>query len=231
MTISLNTDHTDLHVPYNKNMSEKVTGYVMLVGNGAVGKTTVSKVLALTNEGDKPNEDILNGIRKTNNLEYEFLTTEQQIGNKEYSVTLQFLVPPGQKKGDGDPSGRSFEEVMDIFRPTIHRLDVVLFTYDMTSMASFHDLVYWIDGVGDLLNDASHFILLGTHLDRGNDIEITRNDIDEGLDYLAGEMRSMRPSWKGNFARLEVSNLTGENLDSLLYYLAGSVISSRSMLP
>jgi GTPase SAR1 family protein len=212
-------------------MSEKVTGYVMLVGNGAVGKTTVSKVLALTNEGDKPNEDILNGIRKTNNLEYEFLTTEQQIGNKEYSVTLQFLVPPGQKKGDGDPSGRSFEEVMDIFRPTIHRLDVVLFTYDMTSMTSFHDLVYWIDGVGDLLNDASHFILLGTHLDRGNDIEITRNDIDEGLDYLAGEMRSMRPSWKGNFARLEVSNLTGENLDSLLYYLAGSVISSRSMLP
>ncbi len=231
MTNSLNIDRTDLLVPYNDIMSEKVTGFVMLVGNGAVGKTTVSKVLSLTNKGDIPNEEILSGIRKTNNLEYEFLTTQQQIGNKEYSVSLQFLVPPGQKQADGDPSGRSFEEVIDIFRPTIHRLDVVLFTYDMTSMASFHDLVYWIDGVGDLLNDASHFILLGTHLDRGADLEITRSDIDEGLEYLAGEMRAMRPSWKGNFARLEVSNLTGENLDSLLFYLAGSVISSRNMIP
>ena len=231
MTISLNTDHTDLPVLYNEIMPEKITGYVMLVGNGAVGKTTVSKVLALTNNGEKPTEEVLNGIRKTNNLEYEFINTQQQIGDKEYSVTLQFLVPPGQKKGDGGPAGRSFEEVIDIFRPTIHRLDVVLFTYDMTSMASFHDLVYWIDGVGDLLNDASHFILLGTHLDRGDDLEITRGDIDEGLEYLAGEMRAMRPSWKGKFARLEVSNLTGENLDSLLYYLAGSVISSRQMIP
>ncbi len=230
MTVSLNTDRTGLLAPFNLIMSEKITGYVMLVGNGAVGKTTVSKVLSLTNEGKKPTKEILNGIRKTNNLEYEFITTRQQIGDKEFSVTMQFLVPPGQKAGDGDPTGRSFEEVIDIFRPTIHRLDVVLFTYDMTSMASFHDLVYWIDEVGDLLNDASHFILLGTHLDRGKDLEITRGDIDEGLEYLAREMKTMRPSWKGNFARLEVSNLTGENLDSLLYYLAGSVISSRNMI-
>ena len=230
MTVSLNIDRTGLLDPFNEIMSEKITGYVMLVGNGAVGKTTVSKVLALTNQGERPTKEILNGIQKTNNLEYEFVTTQQQIGEKTYSVTMQFLVPPGQKAGDGDLVGRSFEEVIDIFRPTIHRLDVVLFTYDMTSMASFHDLVYWIDGVGDLLNDASHFILLGTHLDRGNDLEITKGDIDEGLEYLAREMRTMRPSWKGNFARLEVSNLTGENLDSLLYYLAGSVISSRSMI-
>ena len=81
--------------------------------------------------------------------------------------------------------------------------------------------------MGDLLNDATHFILLGTHLDRENDLEITREDIEEGLNYLANEMRAMLPSWKGNFARLEVSNLTGENLKSLLYYVAGSVISSR----
>ena len=231
MTANLSIDRTVLPVQSKGLMSEKITGYVMLVGNGAVGKTTVSKVLALTNQGNKPNQDILSSIRKTNNLEFEFITTQQQIGHKDYSVTLQFLVPPGQREDDGDPSGRSFEEVIDIFRPTIHRLDVVLFTYDMTSMASFHDLVYWIDGVGDLLNEASHFILLGTHLDREDDLEITRGDIEEGLQYLAGEMKAMLPSWKGNFARLEVSNLTGENLDSLLYYLAGSVVSSRHMIP
>ena len=215
----------------NTALIEKVTGYVMLVGNGAVGKTTVSKVMGLINSGKKPDEELLLGIRKTNNLEYEFLTTQQLVGDKNFSVTIQFLVPPGQKKGTGDPTGRSFEEVIDIFRPTIHRLDVVLFTYDMTSRESFHDLVYWIDGVGDLLNEASHFILLGTHLDKVDDLEITREDIDNGLEYLASEMKGMLPSWKGHFARLEVSNLTGENLDSLLYYLAGSVVSSRMMKP
>lgn len=210
---------------------ERVTGFVMLVGNGAVGKTTVAQVLDLINKGELPNTGVLKKIRKTNNMEYEFITTQQVIGNTHYSVTLQFLVPPGQKQGEGDPTGRSFEQVLEIFKPTIHRLDVVLFTYDMVSRESFHDLIYWIDGVGDLLNDATHFILLGTHLDRENDLEITRADIEEGLDYLANEMRAMRPSWKGNFARLEVSNLTGENLKSLLYYVAGSVISSRQMIP
>ena len=215
----------------NTVSTKRVTGFVMLVGNGAVGKTTIAQVLELINKGELPDTGVLKKIRKTNNMEYEFITTQQVIGNTHYSVTLQFLVPPGQKQTDGDASGRSFEQVLEIYKPTIHRLDVVLFTYDMVSRESFHDLVYWIDGVGDLLNDATHFILLGTHLDQENELEITREDIDKGLDYMANQMREMRPSWKGNFARLEVSNLTGENLNDLLYYLAGSVISSRQMKP
>ena len=212
-------------------LAERVTGFVMLVGNGAVGKTTVAQVLDLINNGGSSDTGVLRNIRKTNNMEYELITTQQVIGNTQYSVTLQFLVPPGQKQGEGDPTGRSFEQVLEIYKPTIHRLDVVLFTYDMVSRESFHDLVYWIDGVGDLLNDATHFILLGTHLDQENELEITREDIDKGLNYMANQIREMRPSWKGNFARLEVSNLTGENLESLLYYLGGSGISSRPMKP
>jgi hypothetical protein len=210
--------------------AERLTGFVMLVGNGAVGKTTVARVLDLFNSGGIPTTGVLKSIKKTNNMEFEFITTQQVIGNTHYSVTMQFLVPPGQKEGEGDPSGRSFEQVIDIFRPTIHRLDVVLFTYDMVNRETFHDLVYWIDGVGDLLNDATHFILLGTHLDRVNELEVTGDDIDEGLEYLAKELKTMRPSWKGKFAHLEVSNLTGQNMESLLFYTAGSIINSRKMV-
>jgi len=105
-----------------------------------------------------------------------------------------------------------------------------LFTYDMVQRESFHDLVYWIDGVGDLLNDATHFILLGTHLDR-EDKEITKEDIENEMKYLAKELETMRPSWRGNFAHLEVSNLTGENMEQLLFYIAGSIVSSRKMMP
>jgi hypothetical protein len=210
---------------------EKRTGCVMLVGNVAVGKTTVARVLDLFNSGGMPTTGVLRSIKKTNNMEYEFITTQQLIGNTHYSVTMQFLVPPGQKEGEGDPSGRSFEKVIDIYRPTIHRLDVVLFTYDMVNRETFHDLVYWIDGVGDLLNDASHFILLGTHLDRVDELEVGQQDIEDGMEYLVKELKSMRPTWKGKFAHLEVSNLTGENLEKLLFYISGSVISSRKMVP
>ena len=213
------------------NSVQKLTGYVMVVGNGAVGKTSVAKVLAAISRGKSPSEEILQSIRKTNTLEFDFINTRQTIGSTEFSVMLQFLVPPGQKQGDGDPTGRSFEQVIDIFRSTIQRLDVVLFTYDMAQRDTFHDLVYWIDGVGDMLDDTTHFILLGTHLDREDELEVTRAEIEEGLDYLKKEMKAMRPSWRGNCARLEVSNLTGENLESLLYYVTGSVISSRQMVP
>ena len=209
---------------------EKRTGYVMLVGNGAVGKTTVAKVLDLINGGEMPSTGVLKSIHKTNNMEYEFITTQQVIGNTHYSVTMQFLVPPGQRRGQGDPTGRSFEDVIDIFRPTIHRLDVVLFTYDMVHRETFHDLVYWIDGVGEFLNDAIHFILLGTHLDREGELEVSRQDIEEGLEYLAKELKTMRPTWGGKFARLEVSNLTGQNLEKLLFYTAGSIVSSQNMM-
>jgi hypothetical protein len=210
-------------------MSSKATGYVMLVGDRAVGKTSVPKVLDLINRGEVPDSDLLSCIRKTNTLEYEYLTTQQLLGDEEYTITLQFLVPPGQKRGEGDSTARSFEDVIEIFKPTLQRLDVVLFTYDLTSIESFHNLIYWAGGVGELLNDASHFILLGTHLDQVELIEVTDQDINKILDHLASEIRSMRPSWKGNFAHLEVSNLTGENLETLIFYLAGSVVSARQM--
>jgi hypothetical protein len=211
--------------------AECLTGFVMLVGNRAVGKTAVARVLDLINKGELPNAGVLKSIRKTNNLEFEFITTQQEIGNTSLSVTMQFLIPPGQKRGEGDPTGRSFEEVLDIYRPTIHRLDVVLFTYNMVHQESLLDLVYWIDGVGEFINDATHIILLGTHLDQEAELEVTREDIEQGLENLASEMRSRRPTWKGNFAHLEISNLTGQNMEKLLYYLAGSIVSSRKMMP
>lgn len=74
-------------------MGNKATGYVMLVGDRAVGKTSVSKVLDLINKGEVPDSDLLSSIRKTNTLEYEYLTTQQRLGDEEYTVTLQFLVP------------------------------------------------------------------------------------------------------------------------------------------
>lgn len=215
----------------NTPLPLSLTGFVMPVGNGAVGKTTVSRVLDWVSRGKQINEKLINNIRKTNNLEFEFITTQQLFGSTQFNVTLQFLIPPGQKETDGDSTGRSFERVMEIYQSSIHRLDVVLFTYDLGKIDTFHDLVYWVDGVGKLMNDATHFILLGTHLDQRDENEISNEEIKDGLEYLRREIINIRPNWLGNCATLEVSCISGQNLNLLLRYLAGSVIKSRQIIP
>jgi len=209
----------------NPALSSSITGFVMPVGNGAVGKTTVSRVLDLLSKGETITEDILQRIRKTNNLEFEYITTHQTFDKTQYTITLQFLVPSGQKEVEGDPTGRSFEKIIDIYRSSIRRLDVILFTYDLANLESFHDLVYWVDSVESLMNDATHFILLGTHLDQKKEIVITQDEIKEGLEYLRKEIRVIRPTWMGRSTHLEVSCITGENIDILLRYLAACIYS------
>jgi hypothetical protein len=51
------------------------------------------------------------------------------------------------------------------------------------------------------------------------------------MEYLRGAILDMKPTWKGNCARLEVSNLTGENLQRLLFFITMSVVSSRKIIP
>ena len=109
-------------------------------------------------------------------------------------------------------------------------MDVVIFTYDLSNRQSFQDLEYWADAVKELLNDASHMLLLGTHLDRNERIELTEEEITAGLAHLQKKVSDFRPGWKGKSAHLEVSNLTGENLELLLRYISGSIISSRRMM-
>ena len=124
----------------NSPLPNHLTGFVMPVGSGAVGKTTVSRVLDSLSRKGFINQDILHNVRKTNNLEFEYIVTRQTFGTTQYTVTLQFLVPPGQKQAEGDPTGRSFEKVIEIYQPSIRYLDVVLFTYDLANHESFHDL-------------------------------------------------------------------------------------------
>lgn len=203
----------------------------MLVGNQGVGKTALTRVLNRINQGEMPDAETLKSIRKTNNMEFEYLSTQQVIGDQAYAITVQFLVPPGQKRCEGNPEGRCYEEVIEIYRSTIHRLDAVIFTYSLADRNSFQDLAGWLGMVVDLLDDATHFILLGTHLDQEGSAAVTGEELDAGLQDLAQEMSSLRPTWKGNLARLEVSNLTGQNLDKLIYYIAGSIVSARKMQP
>jgi len=211
----------------NSPLNINLTGFVLPVGNGAVGKTTVALVLDSISRHEAINVDLISKVHKTNNLEFEYITTRQVFGDTQYTITLQFLIPPGQKEAEGDPTGRSFEKVVEIYRSSFRRLDVVLFTYNLANHESFHDLAYWVDSVGMLMNDATHFILLGTHLDQINELEVTKDEIKAGLEYLRKEILEELPTWAGRCTQLEVSCITGENLDVLLRYLAASIVTTQ----
>ena len=49
-----------------------------------------------------------------------------------HQVLHQYLVPPGQKALDLSESGRSFENIIEIYRSLIRRVDVVLLSYRIT---------------------------------------------------------------------------------------------------
>ena len=212
-----------MNTPPNLNL----TGYVLPVGNEAVGKTSVALVLNPISRNEAINPDVISKVHKTNNLEFEYIFTRQVFGDTQYSITLQFLIPPGQKEAAGDPGGRSFEKVIEIYGASLRRVDVVLFTYALTKHESFHDLTYWVNSAGRLMNDATHFILLGTHLDQKEAREVGEEEIKEGLENLRKEILANRPAWAGKCTQLEVSCTSGENLDVLLRYLAASIVSMQ----
>ena len=99
---------------------------------------------------------------------------------------MQFLVPPGQKESEGDQTGRTFEQVIDIYNSMIKRLDVVLFTYDVGNLESFHDLTYWVDGVGRLMNDATGYLFKATSINQYPALRVIRKEGSEILHYVEG---------------------------------------------
>jgi GTPase SAR1 family protein len=207
----------------------KLTGFVMPVGNGAVGKTSLASTLQHTELPEEWHETIKR-IPKTKNLEFEYVSDHLVVDGEEYHILQQYLVPPGQKAQEGDQSGRSYEQVIDIFTPMIQRVDVVLLSYKITLLDTFHDLEHWIEKVTPICNDCTHFILVGTHLDQQHQREVMPQTVQRGKEYVCELVKNMRPNWKGNCFSLEVSNLSGENIAKLRSLISGSILHTARCL-
>jgi GTPase SAR1 family protein len=198
----------------SKKNTNRITGYIMPVGNGAVGKTS----LALTLQHDQLPKDwkeYLSQVRKTKNLEFQYVTDQIWTTDHQYQILHQYLIPPGQKDFEVDPRSRSYDQVMQIYAPIIKRIDVVLLSYKVTRLETFHDLEYWVEKVSVICNDKTNFILVGTHLDRRKDREVMPDSIETGKKFVIDLMKGLRSTWAGHCTSLEVSNLSGENISHL----------------
>lgn len=214
----------------NKNVIH-VTGKVLPVGNGAVGKSSLAKML-LSYSPDKTNySDTIKAIRRTNNLEFEFLVSKINQGKTQYSVVSQLLIPPGQKVSEEGRAGRTFDQVMDIYRFILSSVDVIILTYDVSVRQSFLDLKYWLNALGGLYSPSTNFLMVGTHLDKaGSNRVITPEDIEKGQVQVQNYFNRKMPDWRGSCFAVEVSNLSGKNMEQLEFLISKSILWSRGYI-
>ena len=102
-------DNTAIKIQNESPVSKEVvhvTGKVLPVGNGAVGKTSLAKMLLAYTPGKTDYLDTIQAIRRTNNLEFEFMVSKIDQGNTQFSVVSQLLIPPGQKVYECTDLGR-----------------------------------------------------------------------------------------------------------------------------
>jgi GTPase SAR1 family protein len=204
-----------------------LTGYVMPVGNGSVGKSSVAKVLDQLGSDTVSYLDLLSTISKTKNLEFEFVPSALCYQGIPYKIMIQMLIPPGQRDRHLDGSGRTFDEVIHIYRFYIRRVDVVLLTYSLSDRESFYATEHWLLKVAEICNYRTCFILLGTHLDQLERREVRQDQIIEGMEYLNRQAPLVIPAWQGKFTHLEISNLTGYHINELKKYLAWCIFLAR----
>jgi GTPase SAR1 family protein len=205
-------------------MSEKsiqrLTGTILSLGDGAVGKTTLTMLLT-----DEMTAESV--TRKTKNLEFEFFCDNISTDQMEFRINQQFFTPPGQKECEGDKTSRSFEEIIEIYRDLISIPQVILLVYDLANMESFHNLEYWVEQAIQLMDEKTEFILVGTHLDEIDLQEVDQELIFNGIRFIEQSIRTILPEWLGLCQHIEISGKTTANLAALRRLISQNILRIR----
>jgi hypothetical protein len=202
---------------------QKVTGYVLPVGNGAVGKSTLPAVL--DSQNSQPPK-----TGKSVNLEFSFVTDQLIIRDQAYQVMQQYLVPPGQKENEGISGGRSFEQIIETYRFMIKQIDVILLSYKLVEVDSFNDLEFWVNRALEISNPMTQYILVGTHLDMDQSREVSTEMTSNGSAFIRECVQKKYPEWQGKVPALEISMTDKRNINLLRNAVSVGILRSRKIL-
>ncbi len=203
--------------------TKKVTGFVLPLGNGAVGKSSLTTALDIKS-------DHATAGKKSTNLEFGYVLDRLIVVNQPYQIMQQYLVPPGQKASEGISGGRSFEDTISTYRFLFSQIDVVLFSYKLVEVNTFNDLEFWVQEALALSNPATQYILVGTHLDMNHSREVTPQMIANGSEFIRSQIKEKYPDWRGKVPSLEVSAINNENLILLRNTISVGILRSRRLL-
>jgi GTPase SAR1 family protein len=200
-----------------------VTGFVLPLGNGAVGKSSLALALDLENNNSRQ-------ITKSVNLEFGYISHSVQKNEINYRILQQFLVPPGQKQSEGMNGGRSFEKIIEIYRFFFKQIDVVLLSFKLTDLDTFNDLEFWVEQSLLLTNNHTQFFLVGTHLDLDNARQVSTSMIENGTEFVRNKIKENNPGWIGQVAAYEISNNNRQNLNTLRNAISEGILKSKQFI-
>jgi hypothetical protein len=192
-----------------------VTGSVFPIGDGSVGKTAVSKAMALY-AGDKSDLDCVHELKKTVNMEFEFVSCKCPLSDE--VILAQMYVPPGQKVDDQGGEIGTFDRIVDTYKfmPNMQNISTILLVYKVNEFKTFASLEGWLETalMNDLLSEFTSVILVGTHLDIGF-LEIGPDQLYQSLDFVRRKINDRLPSWRGHISQTVVSNINGRGIPEL----------------
>ena len=192
-----------------------ITGSVFPIGDGGVGKTALAKAMAEHRE-DATRVECLDGIKKTVNMEFEFVTTSCEAADE--AICIQMYVPPGQRSIDQADDLGTFEKVMDTFSfmPNMQNISVILLTYKLSEFRTLAALESWLMTamMHGLIKLHTSVILVGTHLDI-TPFDVKPEQVAQAVDFVRSKIEENISNYRGVVDQTYVSNVTGTGIIQL----------------
>lgn len=205
------------------------TGSVFPIGDGGVGKTALSRSLAEHTE-DTTKFECIDGIKKTVNMEFEFVTTTCKTADE--AICIQMYVPPGQRSIDQAEELGTFEKVIDTysFMPNMQNIAVILLTYKLSEFRTLAALESWLMTamMHGLVKDHTSLVLVGTHLDI-TPFDVKPEQVQQAVEFVRSKIEETIPNYRGCVEQTYVSNVTGTGIKELKQDLAELVCMAQHL--
>ncbi|MGB1315329.1 MAG: hypothetical protein ACPG4Y_04870 [Chitinophagales bacterium] len=123
----------------------KSIGTVIPLGDGATGKSLITKLLIDNVTDQELANKLAQDIKKSLNIELEYCNELLEFEDKTVSTTLQYHVFPGQRQKISN-AAPTFSEIVEIFNflPSLKEVKVLLMVYDVTRIESLKSLESWL---------------------------------------------------------------------------------------
>jgi GTPase SAR1 family protein len=192
-----------------------ITGSVFPIGDGGVGKTSLSKVMA-KHKNSSTKVDCIDGLKKTVNMEFDFVKCECETSDE--AILIQMYVPPGQRNIDQAEELGTFEKVLDTysFMPNMQNISVLLLVYKLSEFRTLAVLESWLETaiMNSLIKPFTSVVLIGTHLDI-SPFDVKPAQVMQAVEFVRSKIEESVQNWRGCVEQTYISNTTGTGIPEL----------------
>jgi hypothetical protein len=193
------------------------TGGVVFIGDGHTGKTHAALNLSSYRPGGFIDNQCQT-ISKSINLEFEYFIAHSHIEKFKVTISSQLFIMPGQKGKAERGTGLAFEDALDLYFDirSINEVIVLVLTYSLENINTFQNLEYWLNRAieQELIKEYTNIILLGTHLDKEDNVIVKDEEIEQGRQFITNHVED-RIGIKIDVDRIhpvKISNMTKEGI-------------------